>query len=230
MADIDEWGDDGGFVVAIDGPAGAGKSTLARALARRIGLPYINTGLMYRAVAASALARGVAPEDGMGLAEIARDLRFALRGAGDVVELAIDGKRPDHDLASPEVEDVVSRTSSHPEVREVMRREQRRLGERGCVMEGRDIGSVVFPEANVKIFLSALPRERLRRRRRERRTGEPVTDEAALVRRDALDNETNPLRPAPGAVVLDTTRLGPRDVLARALQVVEAAGLKPAGP
>ena len=101
-----------------------------------------------------------------------------------------------------------------------MRAEQRRLGAGGCVMEGRDIGSVVFPDADVKIFLSALPKERARRRNRERGPARAVAD--AVARRDALDSRTNPLEPAPDAMVLDTTRLSPKRVLAAALELVES--------
>ena len=216
-----------GFIVAIDGPAGAGKSTLARALARRLHVPYVNTGLMYRAVAARALQRGIGLEHAAGLAEIARSFRFSLQPGRTVVELAIDGKPAGSSLTSREVEAAVSRTSSHPEVRAVMRAEQRKLGADGCVMEGRDIGSVVFPDADVKIFLSALPRERARRRARERGGASAAAE--AVARRDALDSRTNPLEPAPDATVLDTTRLNPRQVLARAQELVETTRERKAG-
>ena len=182
---------------------------------------------MYRAAAARALHMGIGLEDSAGLAEVARDFRFSLRPGRTVVELAIDRKPPGSSLTSPEVEAVVSRTSSHPEVRAVMRAEQRKLGARGCVMEGRDIGSVVFPDADVKIFLSALPRERARRRERER--GGARASAETVARRDALDSRTNPLEPAPDAAVLDTTRLNPREVLAQALDLVETTRDRKAG-
>ncbi|TMK81081.1 MAG: (d)CMP kinase, partial [Actinobacteria bacterium] len=199
-----------GTVVAIDGPAGAGKSTLARALAQAVDLPYVNTGLMYRAVALRALERGVAPSDADGLAGLARELRFTL---GEGRQLTIDGSEPSPELRSPEVEGIVSEVAAHPAVREVLGAGQRSLGSDGAVMEGRDIGSMVFPDADVKIFLSATQRERAGRRERER-GGE-------VARRDALDARTSPLTPGRGAHVIDTTGLTEEAVLARALAIAQ---------
>ena len=210
-----------GPVIAIDGPAGAGKSTLARELADRLGMPYVNTGLMYRAVAARARAEGVDQTDVAALAEIAQRLRFSLPPGGGVPELAIDGKAPGPDLVSEGVEGIVSEVARHPEVRAVLRKAQRALGAEGCVMEGRDIGTVVFPDADVKIFLSASPDVRARRRNQERGGDQDVA--AAVARRDALDARTNPLEPAADAHTLDSTALGPAEVLAQALRLVEAA-------
>jgi cytidylate kinase len=205
-------------VVAIDGAAGSGKSTLARALARTLGLPYVNTGLMYRALAAAALREGVANDDHDRLLELTRRLRFIVR-VDPPGELEVEG----YDLQAltdVEVESTVSEVASHPVVRAHMRREQRELGEtHGAVMEGRDIASVVFADAPVKLYLHARPELRARRRAAER-TGGAEQVEAALHGRDARDARTNPHEPAPGAVVIDTSELDARETLEAALDVV----------
>ncbi|HEU4865947.1 MAG TPA: (d)CMP kinase [Actinomycetota bacterium] len=211
-------------VIAIDGAAGSGKSTLARALALELGLPYVNTGLMYRALALRAHRDGVAPDDADALERLARGMRFELDRSVRPPELTIDGEPPSETLTSPEVESSVSVVARHPEVREVLRAEQRRLAADGAVMEGRDIGTVVAPGAPLKIFLKANPVERADRRALERED-DPSRIAEALGTRDELDARTNPLEPAPDAVVLDTTGLAAADVVRRALELVRDRGI-----
>jgi CMP/dCMP kinase len=220
-------------VVTIDGPAGSGKSTLARGLAASLALPYVNTGLMYRALTRLALDRGVDVDDGVGLARLMGELRFGL-SEGRPAELRVNGRDPGPELATSDVEAAISAVSRHPEVRLLMRHAQRRLGQGGAVVEGRDIGSVVFPDADAKIFLQARPEERAARRTEERRASEggssgpaqPPTEVAevasALARRDALDARVNPFVPAPDAMLLDTSGRSAEEVLAEARAWVEA--------
>jgi cytidylate kinase len=207
-------------VIAIDGPAGSGKSTLARRLAEVLELPYLNTGLMYRALTLRAPAAGVDADDGPGLAALAREMKFDLDLSLRPPELTIDGSAPDPDVTSPEVESRVSHVARHPEVREVLRAEQRRLAAGGAVVEGRDIGTIVAPAADVKLFLGADERERIARRTTERRDVAEVGRE--LSRRDALDAGTNPLEPAADAVAIDTTGMGPDAVFELALSLIRS--------
>jgi cytidylate kinase len=206
------------MIVAIDGPAGSGKSTVARALAERLGFRYLDTGAMYRALTWLALRDGVPLEDGDALAGLGRasPVSFGEDGhveiAGEDVSSAI--REVDIDRAVP----VVAR---HTAVRELMRERQRALGHEGdVVIEGRDIGSVVAPDAEVKVFLVADPGERARRRSGER-PGATEESLAADMRvrdeRDAVNTQ-----PADDAVILDTTGLGIEDVVARVAALVEA--------
>jgi cytidylate kinase len=213
-------------VIAIDGPAGSGKSTLARRLALELGLPYVNTGLMYRALALRAAREGVDADDAPALAALASAIGFDLDLTVRPAALTIDGRVPEDALTSPEVESTVSRVSRHAEVRVVLRDEQRRLLAAGAVMEGRDIGTVVAPDAPLKLFLEAHPAERVERRAQERESHAREVAEA-LRRRDALDARTNPLEPADDAIVIDTTDLGPEETFARAMALVRERGLRP---
>ena len=213
-------------VIAIDGAAGSGKSTLAYRLASQLGLPYLNTGLMYRALALRAHRRGVSPDDAGALGRLARAIGFDLDSSVRPPELTIDGDPPEADLTSPEVESSVSAVARHPEVRAVLRQEQRRLAAGGAVMEGRDIGSVVAPDAPLKLFLEAHPEERVGRRALER-AGDRERIAEALGTRDEQDARTNPFVPAPDSVVLDTTELTPDEVARRALALARERGLAP---
>lgn len=217
-----------GIVIAIDGPAGSGKSTLARRLAGALGLPYVNTGLMYRALTLAALRGGVDPGDGSALARLTANLKFELSSTTTPPSLEVDGRPPSVELATQEVERSVSQVSRHPEVRALMRAEQRRLGDAGAVMEGRDIGSVVFTDAAVKIFLVASPSERAVRRVLQRRSEEPgalpereVREVAAeLTARDAHDARVNPFVPAADAVRLDTTGRDEDEIFEEAIALI----------
>ena len=183
-------------------------------MAEALDLPYVNTGLMYRALAAAAISDGVSPDDPDALLELARGLRFRLAGEGPV-QLEVEGYGPD-ELTTHDVESRVSAVSRHPSVRRWMCERQRDFGRAGAVMEGRDIGSVVFPDARLKLFLRAEVGERAARREAERSFGETPPIDA----RDARDARTTPLEPTPDAVVLDTGTLGIDATLAEALRLV----------
>ena len=204
-------------VIAIDGPAGSGKSTLARRLASALGIPYLNTGLMYRALAARAIAAGVAADDADQLLALLAGIRFAMEGA-PVATLRIDDAEPGEDLVGAAVEAAVSSVARHPSVRRAMRDLQRGLGGPGGVIEGRDIGAVVFPEADVKFFLVADEGARAARRRSERGGGDAVAE--ALADRDRRDAATHAHVAPEGAVVLDTGGLDADATFAAALAVV----------
>lgn len=191
-----------GPVVAIDGPAGSGKSTLARRLALALGLPYLNTGTTYRAVARAALRRSIEPTDGEALADLVGELSFEIDRHAAPPSLLVDGVPPAEELRTPEVESIVSVVSRHPELRAALHEVQRDLGSEGAVVEGRDIGTVVFPEADVKVFLHADPGERAARREEE--LGDPELA-AAVAKRDALDARVSPFVPAADAIVVDSS-------------------------
>jgi cytidylate kinase len=212
--------------VAIDGPAGSGKSTLARGLAGALGLPYVNTGLMYRALTHLALEAGLDLGDAEALANLARTLTVDLDFTVDPPQIRIDGRRPGEELTRPEVERAVSLVSSHPAVRAVLVEAQRRLGEGGAVMEGRDIGRVVLPDAPVKIYLDAMADERAGRRAVERGVEGSLGEE--ISRRDELDSKTNPFIPAPDAVRLDTSGRSVDETLQEALRLVRSRLGEPA--
>jgi cytidylate kinase len=206
-------------VIAIDGAAGAGKSTLARGLAERIGLPYVNTGIMYRALTLAALDAGIDPDDGDALAGLMSRLRFGLSD-GVSPEIEVEGSSPSPALESERVEAEVSHIARHPQVRALMREGQRALGLAGAVVEGRDIGSVVFPDAPLKLFLTAAPSTRVERRAEQRAAADPLSVEEALHRRDARDARVNPFEPADDAVVLDTGDRTVDETLAIAVALV----------
>ena len=195
-------------VIAIDGPAGSGKSTVARAVAERTGLPYLDTGAMYRSVAFAALRAGVDPEEAEAVGNLAQGLDLQMDTDGTV---RVDGADATIEIRGPEVTRAVSIVAANPTVRAEMRRRQREwAAERGGgVMEGRDIGTVVFPDAALKIYLDAKPEVRAARRSKEVADLSYETVASDLARRDALDQgrEDSPLREADGATVIDTSDL-----------------------
>ena len=211
------------MVIAIDGPAGAGKSTVARALAERLDFTYLDSGAMYRCVALAALERDADLGDEAAVGEVARSLAIALDG--ERVEL--DGRDVSAAIREPRVTDGSSLVSAHLSVREAMVAEQRRLIATGrYVAEGRDIGTVVSPEAPLKVFLTAAPEERARRRAEQ--TGEdPATVLAAQRERDARDEtrEHSALRAAEDAVEIDTTGLTLDQVVGRVESLARMRGL-----
>jgi CMP/dCMP kinase len=206
-------------VVAIDGAAGSGKSTLARGLAEALDLPYVNTGIMYRALTLAALDAGIDTDDGDALARMMSRLRFGLSSASPP-EIEVEGSAPSAELVSERVEAEVSHVARHPQVRELMREGQRALGLPGAVVEGRDIGSVVFPDAPVKLFLTAAPDTRAERRVEQRGASDPQDVGKALHRRDAKDAQVNPFEPAADAIVLDTSDRAVDDTLQDAIAIV----------
>jgi len=202
------------LIIAIDGPAGSGKSTTARLLAKRLNYLYVDTGAMYRALTLKVLQRGIDPKDEARVAQVAQKTELTLRDQGGKVRVFLDGKDVSDLIRSQEVDGAVSFVSRVPLVRERMVELQRRIGEKGgVVMEGRDIGTVVFPEADVKVFMVASQEERAKRRWKElRRQGLSVSLEEVLQeirKRDQIDatRQASPMKPAEDALILDTTDL-----------------------
>ena len=207
------------MIVAIDGPAGSGKSTVALTLARRLGFLYLDTGAMYRALTWLARERGLDLEAGPELARLAREHPVSFDAAGRV---EIDGHEIAGAIREPRIDRLVPTVARHPEVREVMRARQRELGRSGdSVIEGRDIGVVVVPDAEVKVWLVADPAVRARRRHLER-DGLAIEELAAELRRRDERDAINTHR-AEDAVEVDTTELSLDEVIDRIARLVEAA-------
>jgi cytidylate kinase len=215
------------LIVAIDGPAGAGKTTLGRMLARELGLLYIDTGSMYRAVALAVIESGAKETDDVTVGVLAERIDIDLTGDPDSLHVTLDGHDVTERIRDEDVTDMSSIISTIPAVRRAMVRRQRELGRRGAVMNGRDIGTVVFPAADFKFFLTATPEARAERRLVEERQIDPATTYeetlADMTERDARDSTRadSPLVAAPDAVVLDTTGVPIDEVLRQMMLEIE---------
>jgi CMP/dCMP kinase len=214
-------------IIAIDGPSGAGKSTLAKRLARELGFIYLDTGAMYRALALKVLRQGVDLADDARLARLVESTEIDLQEVNGTLEVLLDGINVAHDIRTPEVSQMASKVSALKIVRARMLDLQRRMGQRGSVVaEGRDIGTVVFPNAEVKVFLDASAGERARRRCSELRAAGRVADLNETLRemeqRDKRDSERDlaPLRMADDALRIDSSNATADAVAAKVLSAI----------
>jgi len=219
------------FAVAIDGPASSGKGTVARLVAHELDFAYIDTGAMYRAVALFASRRGVSWDDGDALGLVAAGLRFDFRWGGEALEIRVGGEDVTAEIRGEAIGQGASAVARFPTVRAALLGRQRQLSERGdVVMDGRDIGTVVLPEAKLKVYLDASLQERARRRHLEMvERGEAVQYadiHRELAARDAQDmnRATAPLRAADDAVRMDTTGLTPGDAAAQIVALARERG------
>jgi CMP/dCMP kinase len=224
------------ITIAIDGPAAAGKSTVGEIVAHRLSAVYFDTGLLYRAVTRAGIDRGLPLDDGARLAEMVRACDITVRrptvADGRQSDVLVDGTDVTTRLRGPDIDRNVSVVAAHPAVREALLETQRQIGRSGrVVMVGRDIGTVVLPDAEVKIFLDASPEERARRRFEQMSPGDPALSYEQILndmrRRDAIDSQRDvaPLRPAVDAVVIDSDPLTVEDVAERIIEVArEVAG------
>ena len=215
------------MIIAIDGPSGAGKSTLGKLLARELGLLYIDTGAMYRAVALAVRDARVSLADEAAVARVAARARIELVGEPDRLRVLLDGRDVTAEVRTEQISQLASAVSAIPAVRRDLVRRQRELGARGgVVLDGRDVGTVVFPAADVKFFLTAVPEERAKRRYEEGKRREPDLSYqetlAEINQRDRRDSTRadSPLSIAEDAVVIDTTELDIDEVYARMLEVI----------
>jgi cytidylate kinase len=217
------------LIVAIDGPSGAGKSTLGKALARKLGLQYLDSGAVYRAIGCKALDTGVDLGDAGALTRLAETAGVSLEGDPDKLTVLLDGADVTERIRHPDASHAASVVATTPGVREAVVKMLREMGrERGVVMDGRDIGTKVFPDAQVKLFIEASPTERARRRwEEEKARGRSVSLEeilAELDERDRRDREraATPLVKAKDAILVDTSTMAFEEVVQKALAVLES--------
>lgn len=221
------------MIIAIDGPSAAGKSTLAKRIAKDLGFTYLDTGAMYRALALKILRQGIELNDGRVLEDLVEATAIDLLESGETLRVLLDGEDVSDKIRTPEVSQMASKASALPVVRQRMLVLQRALGQRGNVVaEGRDIGTVVFPDARLKIYLDASTQERARRRVEElRRAGQPVSLVETLremAERDTRDRERDlaPLRKADDAVAIDSSSLDAEALAQRVMQEIRKNALE----
>ena len=217
------------IIIAIDGPSGAGKSTLSKKIAKTLGYTNIDTGAMYRCIALAAVRRGVDPTDSMKMAQLSRSVQISFVPLDGGEKVLLDGEDVSGEIRTPETSQLTPRVAAIPEVRTSLVELQRAMGNSGgVVLEGRDIGTVVFPNAEVKIFLIATAEERGRRRFEELTAKGEIVDLAQTIadieQRDRIDSSRShsPLAKSPDAVEIDTTGLTIDQVHDRILQVVQS--------
>ncbi len=220
------------MIIAIDGPSGAGKSTLGRLLARELKLLYLDTGSMYRAVALAVMESSINSNDDVAVGSLAGRVEIDLRGDPDAMEVTLEGRDVTDAIRDEEVTHLSSIISTIPAVRCAMVQRQRELGKRGAVLNGRDIGTVVFPDADLKFYLTALPQERAQRRFVEERAQDPKVDfESTFVEmteRDQRDSTRadSPLKIAEDAVVIDSTGLTINEVFEKMMNTIHEIARK----
>lgn len=217
------------MIIAVDGPSGAGKSTVARILAKKLGFLYIDTGAMYRALTLKALESNVPINDQPRIFKLAEEAKIGLHNNPDgSLSVILDGKDVSLDIRRPRITQVVSDVAKIKEVRQVLVKLQRELGAKGdCVLDGRDIGTVVFPNAQRKFFIDASPQERVNRRFKELKgLGQDVSEDDVakdLANRDKIDStrQASPLRKAEDAIYIDTTKLSIEQVVSKMMEYIK---------
>jgi len=212
------------LIIAIDGPSGSGKTTVGRKIARELGLLYLDTGSMYRAVALAVMNAGIDSADCEAVGSLATNIQIDLEGDPDSLKVYLQGRDVTEDVRSEDVTHMSSIISAIPAVRRAMVSRQREMAKRGAVLNGRDIGTVVFPDANVKFFLTASPKERARRRFKETDVANASFKEvmAEMTERDMRDSTRgdSPLAVASDAVVIDSTGLSIDEVAQKMITIV----------
>ena len=217
------------MIIAIDGPAGSGKSTIAKLLAKELGYTYIDTGAMYRAVALKIKRLGIDPDNKEAVVNVLKETDIRLK-TNEEIKVFLDGEDVSSEIRTEEIGKIASKIARYPEVRKILVEMQRKIGEeaKNAVIEGRDTGTVIFPDADIKIFMTAKPEVRAERRYKElKEKGFDVSYEEILkeiVERDKLDTtrEDSPLKPAKDAIIIDTSDKTLKDVFKEILSIVRS--------